>query len=383
MGFKDSLKYIGSEILRGMKEGLAEKVNTDEPTDSGMDKVLKTVIKAQATKNHIEKMDKQKARLDDAEIKYNINNDINEVIATFEDVLLNGQNDWNTIDYQIKLIHFYQKAGMRDKARGYMNKLSILPNLYDYRDISKIRYEQYKQLKCEKRYMYALKMLTISWFYSTVYLPNFASKLSDSQKQKFIREALPLLEQLNISECGLETLVDALAYSVENANVILENIYDEKIISNSFDEWERAMSSSQYKAPEIISNNISLSERVDINVKKMAEEKSAEFYEFLQQIKPIAMQQASNTTGEGFEEEMMGLEYKKLGDYQNAMYMFYISIYKRFGAPALYIESAKILRKFKLYDEERWVLNQGVNNSDVLERIQERLDKLETLRSSK
>lgn len=343
MGIKDSLKYVGLEILRGIKK-------------------------------HEEKIDRQRAKLDDAEIKYSIDNDLDAVIHSFESVLINEKYKsgilfdnnfcWNPIKYQIELVHFYQKAGLRDRAWDYMNQLAILPNLYDYRDISRIRYEQSKQVENEKRYMYALKMLTISYFYSIVYLPKNSTNLYQLQINNFKNKAEKLIQKLEIPDYELEKLIDALILVIENAKPKYAEIYDETEITDAFNDWEKS---------------ITAHEKTEYKINKLAVEKQTDFCEFLKQIKPIAQKQAMSTSGNGFDEEMLGIEHKKFGDYQNAIYMFYIAIYKKFDAPALYIECSKVLRKYKLYDEEKWVLIQGMNNVKTTDRIKERLDKLDII----
>ena len=66
--------------------------------------------------------------------------------------------------------------------------------------------------------------------------------------------------------------------------------------------------------------------------------------------------------GDGFEEEMQALAHKSNGDDKEALVRAYISIGKRFDAPALYRETAILLRKYGMYDEELEVLNAGLKN---------------------
>lgn len=68
------------------------------------------------------------------------------------------------------------------------------------------------------------------------------------------------------------------------------------------------------------------------------------------------------TAGDGFEEESQGLDYKSIGKDKEALRMFYISIGKHSDAPALYRETAVILRKYGMYEEELAVLDAGINN---------------------
>lgn len=79
--------------------------------------------------------------------------------------------------------------------------------------------------------------------------------------------------------------------------------------------------------------------------------------------------------GDGFEEESQGLDYKATGRDKEALVKFYISIGKRFDAPALYKETAKLLRKYGMYEEELSVLNTGIEIIKVEGRHREELVK--------
>ncbi len=73
------------------------------------------------------------------------------------------------------------------------------------------------------------------------------------------------------------------------------------------------------------------------------------------------VKEASKKKGDGYNEEIEGLSYKGKDD-KKALYYFYISIEKKFDAPALYKETAKILRKYKLYEEELKIVESGLRN---------------------
>lgn len=68
------------------------------------------------------------------------------------------------------------------------------------------------------------------------------------------------------------------------------------------------------------------------------------------------------TAGDGFEEESQGFDYRSTGRDKEALVQFYILIGKRFDAPALYRETAKLLRKYGMYEEELSVINAGLLN---------------------
>lgn len=107
-----------------------------------------------------------------------------------------------------------------------------------------------------------------------------------------------------------------------------------------------------------------------------------EMISYINEIMPN-VKEASKKRGDGLKEELEGLDYKDNGDYKNALYYLYIAIEKKFDAPALYRETAKILRKYKMYDEELRVINAGLNNIGInnshRHELQERKEKIEKL----
>lgn len=85
----------------------------------------------------------------------------------------------------------------------------------------------------------------------------------------------------------------------------------------------------------------------------------------------------------GFKEEMEGINCKKSGNYKDALVHFYKAINYKFDAPALYENTAIILRKYKLYEEELEVLQYGLNiakkNGLVVPMIEDRIQKVKIL----
>ncbi|MBO4910133.1 MAG: SAP domain-containing protein [Lachnospiraceae bacterium] len=110
------------------------------------------------------------------------------------------------------------------------------------------------------------------------------------------------------------------------------------------------------------SNNVSYSKE---GIRRYLSEKRNEIYNGI------------NTPGNGFEEEFKGLDYKSIGNDKDALVMFYISIGKRFDAPALYRETKKILRKYNMLEEELLVIDaemryvNNCNKTDLLQRKNE------------
>lgn len=91
-----------------------------------------------------------------------------------------------------------------------------------------------------------------------------------------------------------------------------------------------------------------------------------------------------NTPGDGYEEESQGLDYLSIGKVREGLVKMYISIGKRFDAPALYRETADTLCKYNMYEEALSVLDAGLKtlpeNSGHRNELIERKSKIETLR---
>ncbi len=97
------------------------------------------------------------------------------------------------------------------------------------------------------------------------------------------------------------------------------------------------------------------------------------------------VQREMRKPGDGFEEEMRGIELKKDGKDDEALVQFAVAIAKGYDAPALYKEAAILMRRYRLYDREVKVLKAGLrrvpkSNSHWNE-LNERLARAEELAS--
>lgn len=92
---------------------------------------------------------------------------------------------------------------------------------------------------------------------------------------------------------------------------------------------------------------------------------------------------AAQKPGDGFNEEMKGIDLKKLGKDKEALFSFYVSICKKFDAPALYNETMILLRKYGLLEEEEAVCKTAIKINKDLKRdasaFEKRLEKIESL----
>lgn len=88
------------------------------------------------------------------------------------------------------------------------------------------------------------------------------------------------------------------------------------------------------------------------------------------------------TSGDGYAEESKGLDLVRAGKDKDALVQFYISIGKKFDAPALYRETAILLEKYGMFDEELYVIDKGLKvipqssrHFDDLSRRRDRIQK--------
>ena len=100
-------------------------------------------------------------------------------------------------------------------------------------------------------------------------------------------------------------------------------------------------------------------------------------------LKEQEIRQGIASPGDGYDEEFKGIQLKKQGRDQEALVQFYIAIGKRFMAPALYTETAKLLHKYKMYEEELSVLEAelkySVLNTNKKDEVEKRKEKLKQL----
>ena len=89
------------------------------------------------------------------------------------------------------------------------------------------------------------------------------------------------------------------------------------------------------------------------------ESQRIEFQQYLKKNKS-AIKAAARSSGDGFAEESKGLDLMQIGKDKEALFQFFVSIEKKFDAPALYRETAKLLHKYGLFEEEQAVLEAGI-----------------------
>ena len=148
-----------------------------------------------------------------------------------------------------------------------------------------------------------------------------------------------------------------VSFTVWDINTLLAN-------KDKF-KWKKYVADLEEKrfgfrmADKIIKNE-QIEEKNDLTTDIAKEEMISYINDIMPDVK-----EASKNRGDGLKEELEGLDYKDKGDFKKALYYLYIAIEKKFDAPALYRETAIILRKYKLYEEELRVINLGLDNMRI------------------
>ncbi len=137
---------------------------------------------------------------------YEQDGDIEKRIKVYEQYL-KEKPKWNSFNFNLSLAKMYEKAGRNNDAWAYLNQLyiwSIDPTAIGG-DESKIRYEQFRILKSEKKYADAMVMLVSSYLINA-----YAIKGIYFNKNKFIKDAKTTAKNLGFNEESLNEFADDL-----------------------------------------------------------------------------------------------------------------------------------------------------------------------------
>ena len=139
-----------------------------------------------------------------ADDQYDQDGDINKRITVYEKYL-RVKPQWNSFNFDMALAKMYEKAGRNNDAWGYLNQMyiwSIDPTAVGG-DVSKIRFEQFKILKSEKKYADAMVMLVSSYLVNA-----YEIKGIYFNKDKFIKDAKTTAKKLGHEEDSLRAFAD-------------------------------------------------------------------------------------------------------------------------------------------------------------------------------
>ena len=139
-----------------------------------------------------------------ADEQYDQDGDINKRIAVYEKYL-KVKPQWNSFNFDMALAKMYVKAGRNNDAWGYLNQMyiwSIDPTAVGG-DVSKIRFEQFKILKSEKKYADAMVMLVSSYLINA-----YEVKGIYFNKEKFIKDSKTTSKRLGHEEDSLRAFAN-------------------------------------------------------------------------------------------------------------------------------------------------------------------------------
>ena len=193
---------MGLFNLFGSKKAEPEKRTTPAPAAKDIEKILRDSDKA------ISEMYK-------ADAAYEKNGDIDKRIRVYEKYMLK-KPEWNSFNFNMALAKMYVKAGRNDTAWGYLNQMylwAIDPTAIGG-DVSKIRFEQFKILKAEKKYKDAMVMLVSSYVVNA-----YGIQGTYFNKEKFKKDAKTTVKGIGISEADLVVFADRLEKDIKTRKI--------------------------------------------------------------------------------------------------------------------------------------------------------------------
>ena len=159
----------------------------------------------------IEDSNKAIAAMQKADATFEKDGNIEKQIRTYEKYLLE-KPQWNSFNFNLSLAKMYVKAGHNDKAWGYLNQMylwAIAPDAIGG-DTSKIRFEQFRILKAEKKFKDAMFMLVSSYV-----LNAYAVRGIYFNKPKFIKDAKTTGKAIGFTEDQLISFADELERNIK------------------------------------------------------------------------------------------------------------------------------------------------------------------------
>ena len=163
----------------------------------------------------IEDSDKAIIEMHKADATFEKDGDIEKRIRVYEKYLLE-KPQWNSFNFNLSLAKMYVKAGHNDKAWGYLNQMylwAIDPNAIGG-NASKVRFEQFKILKAEKKYKDAMLMLVSSYV-----LNAYSAWDMYFNKSKFTKDAKTTAKAIGFSEDQLVLFVDDLEKNLKSKKI--------------------------------------------------------------------------------------------------------------------------------------------------------------------
>lgn len=188
-------------------------------------KKQKPVTDTDSFKKYFPEHDEQQQRLkyqsellglvNQANAKFAEDGDLDSIIKVYEHAFYESKPPCNS-SQNLKLVDFYLKKGYNDKAWGYLNFLTMTQAA----PIEKIRHEQARILKKEKRHVYALEMIMYEHLHKYEWNNTF-------YRDPFIKDAGVCIRALKWEDIS-ETLADMIESQVKRQD------YDDSKLQASY-----------------------------------------------------------------------------------------------------------------------------------------------------
>lgn len=148
------------------------------------------------------------AAVQKAREKYEKDKKVDDLIKAYEYVLLEANPPIkNMRSLPISLAELYRRNNQNDKAWGYLNSLLLTHSEL----LDKIRFEQCKILKSEKKYIEAMEMLMCGYLYKSKWNNTFNERL-------FTKDATPISNRLKWDSKKIEYLAYLIRSQVNKQN---------------------------------------------------------------------------------------------------------------------------------------------------------------------
>ena len=152
----------------------------------------------------IQYQDKLLSDVNIAKEKFKTDNDVQAAIAVYEKALIYSNPPLKSNAHTMFLENLYIQAGEYDKAWAYLNGL-ITTNMGL---IDKIRKEQCRILKKEKKYEYAMQMLVLAYLANSKWKNMFRA-------EAFIKEAMPIANKLEWQQEVVDSIAECIQKHVD------------------------------------------------------------------------------------------------------------------------------------------------------------------------
>lgn len=179
--------------------------NTDISKNVQQELYNKNLYGCRDIKDSLSYQDKLLSLVNDASERYEQDHDLDAVIKAFEQAFVEADQPCKS-SQNMKLADYYIKAGLNDKAWGYLNKLQLTSEA----PLEKIRFAQSRILKKKKKYINALEYCLMGHFNKYSFNENVFYKdlMSYSNKLNLDYSQISYLKQIITSSKNESALID-------------------------------------------------------------------------------------------------------------------------------------------------------------------------------